>query len=110
MAEQMSGWLCQMLNFLYRQFQVPSCSEPCDVLQVQKEPREVQAERRAQQEEAERARRKQQQDKNESKAKMKVRTAAAEGVLKLGVFNGDMLPAASHRDPGGHCIICLNRD
>ena len=48
----------------------------------------MQAERRAQQEEAERARRKQQQDKNESKAKMKVKNAAAEGVLKLGVFNG----------------------
>eukprot|EP00891_Asterochloris_glomerata_P003549 jgi/Astpho2/3549/fgenesh1_pm.00057_%23_8_t len=45
--------------------------DPTTIGQVQKEPREVQAERRAQQEEAERARRKQQRDKNESKAKMK---------------------------------------
>ena len=61
----------------------------------------MQAERRAQQEEAERARRKQQQDKNEGKAKMKVRGAAAEGVCEVEcVFNEDMLPAASHRDPG----------
>ena len=64
---------------------IPAFPQLCDVLQVQKEPREVQAERRAQQEEAERARRKQQQDKNESKAKMKVRSAGAEGIVKLGV-------------------------